>query len=343
MNIWQRSYTRKSSDEYGRGEISRFFLCLSLLFLLSLVLAVLFGSTRTAVTEALREGKDSAAYRIFAFVRMPRALAAVLAGSALAVSGAIIQAVLNNAMAAPNIIGVNAGAGLAVSLLVAVSPAAVSYLPYAAFFGALAACLCIYAIAARTGASRMTITLVGITVSSILTAGINTVKTVFPDSLYNSNAFLVGGISGVSMARLSPACWLIALGLICAWAMAKDTDVLNLGEETAGSLGMNVRAVRFALLLLASVLAGSAVSFAGLLGFVGLLVPHICRRFVGGTHRRLIPACALGGATLVLLCDLAARLLFAPYELPVGIILSLVGGPFFLMLILVQRKTRLYD
>ena len=225
----------------------------------------------------------------------------------------------------------------------AVNPAAVSYLPYAAFFGALAACLCIYAIAARTGASRMTITLVGITISSILTAGINTVKTVFPDSLYNSNAFLVGGISGVSMARLSPACWLIGLGLVCAWLMAKDTDVLNLGEETAGSLGMNVKATRFLLLLLASVLAGSAVSFAGLLGFVGLLAPHICRRFVGGAHRRLIPACALGGATLVLLCDLAARLLFAPYELPVGIILSLVGGPFFLMLILVQRKSRLYD
>ena len=156
------------------------------------------------------------------------------------------------------------------------------------------------------------------------------VKTVFPDSLYNSNAFLVGGISGVSMARLSPACWLIGLGLVCAWLMAKDTDVLNLGEETAGSLGMNVKATRFLLLLLASVLAGSAVSFAGLLGFVGLLAPHICRRFVGG-------------ATLVLLCDLAARLLFAPYELPVGIILSLVGGPFFLILILVQRKSRLYD
>lgn len=111
----------------------------------------------------------------------------------------------------------------------------------------------------------------------------------------------------------------------------------------AGSLGMNVKSMRFLLLLLASVLAGSAVSFAGLLGFVGLLVPHICRRFVGSYHRRLIPACALGGASLVLLCDLAARLLFAPYELPVGIILSLVGGPFFLALILVQRKSKIYD
>lgn len=343
MNIWQRSYTRKSSDEYSAGELSRFFVCLGALLVLSFTLAVLFGSTRTGLMEALTEGKDSAAYRIFAYVRLPRAFAAVLAGSALAVAGAIIQAVLNNAMAAPNIIGVNSGAGLAVSLLVAISPASVTYLPYAAFLGALAACLCIYAIAARTGASRMTITLVGVTISSILTAGINTIKTVAPDSMYNSSAFLIGGISGVSMARLSPACWLIGLGLLCAWALAKDTDVLNLGEETAGSLGMNVKTTRFVLLMLASILAGSAVSFAGLLGFVGLLVPHICRRFVGSSHRRLIPACAMGGAALVLLCDLAARVLFAPYELPVGIILSLVGGPFFLMLILVQRKSKLYD
>ena len=343
MNIWRRSSIRNSSDEYSPGELSRFFVCLCLLFALSFVLAVLFGSTRTGLIEALTSGRDSAAYRIFAFVRLPRVFAAVLAGSALAVSGAMIQAVLNNAMAAPNIIGVNSGAGLAVSLLVAISPSAVSCLPYAAFLGALAACLCIYAIAARTGASRLTITLVGVTISSILTAGINAVKTVFPDSLYNSSAFMVGGISGVSLARLSPACWLIAGGILCAWALAKDIDVLNLGEEMAGSLGMNVTSMRFLLLLLASVLAGSAVSFAGLLGFVGLLVPHICRRFVGSYHRRLIPACALGGASLVLLCDLAARLLFAPYELPVGIILSLVGGPFFLALILVQRKSKIYD
>ena len=255
----------------------------------------------------------------------------------------MIQAVLNNAMAAPNIIGVNAGAGLGVTLLVALAPGAAASLPFAAFFGALAACLCIYAIARRTGASRMTITLVGITISSILTAGINLIKTIFPDSIYNTHGFLVGGISGVSMTKLSPACWLIGLGLLAALLMARDIDVLNLGEDTAASLGMNVKLSRFLLLMLASLLAGSAVSFAGLLGFVGLLGPHIARRFVGSRHRLLLPFSAMGGAVLVLLCDLLGRVLFAPYEIPVGIILSFVGGPFFLTLILLQRKSRVYD
>ena len=116
------------------------------------------------------------------------------------------------------------------------------------------------------------------------------------------------------------------------------TTLLRLGADAAGSLGMHVGRMRFLLLALASVLAGAAVSFAGLLGFVGLLAPHIARRLVGGSHRRLLPVCAVGGATLVLLCDLAARALFAPYEVPVGILLSLVGGPFFLFLLLRSRK-----
>ena len=324
-----------------------FFFLLVCLFVLSFAASILFGSTeaslKQAVSALLRGDTQDAAYRIILYIRLPRACAAVLAGAGLATAGIIIQAVLNNAMAAPNIIGVNSGAGLAASLLIAICPAALELLPFAAFFGALAACLCIYAIASKTGASRMTITLVGISISSILSAGINTVKTVFPDSIYNTNSFMVGGIAGLSFARLNPACWLIPAGIVCAWLLARDIDVLSLGEETAESLGLNVKRLRFLLLVLASVLAGSAVSFAGLLGFVGLLVPHISRRFVGGNHGLLLPAGALGGAVLVLLCDLLGRVLFAPYELPVGIILSFVGGPFFLMLILVQRKTRIYD
>ena len=343
MNTWQKLFSRKSLNR----KTGRAFAILALLLFISFAVSLLLGSTRASALEALRaaiEGQyTNPAYRIMIHVRLPRCCAAVLAGSALAVSGVIIQAVLNNAMAAPNIIGVNAGAGLAVTLLIAIAPGAAASVPFAAFFGALAACLCIYAIARRTGASRMTITLVGITISSILTAGINLVKTIFPDSIYNTHGFLVGGIAGVSMAKLSPACWLIGLGLLAALLLARDIDVLSLGEETAASLGMNVKLSRFVLLMLASLLAGSAVSFAGLLGFVGLLGPHIARRFVGSRHHLLLPFSAMGGAVLVLLCDLLGRVLFAPYEIPVGIILSFVGGPFFLTLILVQRKSRVYD
>lgn len=343
MNTWQKLFSRKSLN----NNTGRAFAILALLLFISFAAALLLGSTRASASEALRAAiggqHNDPAFRIMVHVRLPRCCAAVLAGSALAVAGVIIQAVLNNAMAAPNIIGVNAGAGLGVTLLVAIAPGAVTAVPFAAFFGALAACLCIYAIARRTGASRMTITLVGIAISSILTAGINLVKTIFPDSIYNTHGFLVGGISGVSMARLTPACWLIGLGLLSALLLARDIDVLSLGEETAASLGLNVRLSRFVLLMLASLLAGSAVSFAGLLGFVGLLGPHIARRFVGSRHHLLLPFSAMGGAVLVLLCDLLGRVIFAPYEIPVGIVLSFVGGPFFLTLILVQRKSRIYD
>ena len=343
MSIWQKLFSPRSLNK----KTGRAFFILALLLFVSFTVSLLLGSTRASALEAFRAAAagdvGNPAYRILAHVRLPRCFAAVLAGSALAASGVIIQAVLNNAMAAPNIIGVNAGAGLGVTLLVALAPGAAASLPFAAFFGALAACLCIYAIARRTGASRMTITLVGITISSILTAGINLIKTIFPDSIYNTHGFLVGGISGVSMTKLSPACWLIGLGLLAALLLARDIDVLNLGEDTAASLGMNVRLSRFLLLMLASLLAGSAVSFAGLLGFVGLLGPHIARRFVGSHHRLLLPFSAMGGAVLVLSCDLLGRVLFAPYEIPVGIILSFVGGPFFLTLILLQRKSRVYD
>lgn len=345
MSIWQKSYTQTCLIE-GRGKACR-FAALLLIFIVCFLASLFFGSTRTGVLQAVSAAAagdyDSAAYRIIAHVRLPRTLAAALAGGALAVSGVIIQAVLNNAMASPGIIGVNSGAGLAATLLIALSPAAVSALSWAAFLGALGACLLIYAVAERSGASRLTITLVGVTVSSILTAGINTVKTIFPDSLYNANSFLIGGVAGVSLSKLDPACWLIGAGILCAWLLGRDIDVLNLGAETAAGLGMNVKRTRFVLLLLASLLAGSAVSFAGLLGFVGLLVPHISRRLVGGGHRLLVPFSALGGAALVLLCDVAGRVLFAPYELPVGIILSFVGGPFFLGLILARRRGRVYD
>lgn len=353
MNILQKSSIRSFSDKKADNNSkaaqrpARVFGALLFVFIVCVLLGLMLGSTAAdmgaGLKAALAGERTSAEYRVLMYVRLPRVLGAVLSGAALAAAGVLIQAVLNNAMAAPNIIGVNSGAGLAATLLIALSPASLKLLPLAAFLGALAACLCIYAIALKTGASRLTITLVGISISSILSAGINTVKTLFPDSILNANAFLVGGLSGVSMARLIPAGLMIAPALVLACFFARDVDVLSLGEETAEGLGMNVKLSRFAFLVLASVLAGSAVSFAGLLGFVGLLSPHIARRFVGGRHRYLLPFSAFLGACLVLLCDLLGRLLFAPYELPVGIILSFVGGPFFLTLILGQRRQRSGD
>lgn len=340
MPILQRSSTRNCSDREKRlwptlAVFAGALVC-------SLTAALLFGSAKADPAAALRAALagdfTQVDFRILFYVRLPRVCAGLLAGSALAVSGAVIQAVLQNPMAGPNVIGVNGGAGLAACVLIALFPSALGLLPWAAFLGALAACLLIYLLARVTGAGRVTVALVGVTVSSMLSAGINTVKTLFPDALYNTNTFLVGGLSGVGYDRLQPAWLFILAGLAAAFLLARPLDVLQLGADTAAGLGMNVERARLAALAVASVLAGAAVSFAGLLGFVGLLAPHIARRLVGGRHRRLLPVCALGGATLVLLCDLAARGLFAPYEVPVGILLSFVGGPFFLVLLLAGRR-----
>ncbi len=338
MNTLPNSSGRKSS---ANPKIW-LFLSLSLGCVGLFVLSLLFGSTEMSLLHAIcaiLDGNVSDAdYRILLYIRLPRAIASLAAGSALAVSGALIQAVLQNPMAAPNIIGVNSGAGLAATLTIAVFPSALSFLPLSAFFGALAACLLIYAISAKTSASKLTITLVGIAVGSVLNAGINTVKVIFPDSVYDTDIFMIGGFSGVTYEKLLPACVVIAAALIVSFCMAKNIDILGLGGKTAQSLGMNVALVRFLLLVLASALAGAAVSFAGLLGFVGLLVPHIMRKFVGNRHRELLFASALCGGCLVLLCDLLSRVIFAPYELPVGILLSLVGGCFFICLVLFGKR-----
>lgn len=276
--------------------------------------------------------------RIVLYVRLPRLLATLLAGSALAVSGAIIQAVLGNPLAAPNIIGVNAGAGLFTVICIAAVPTAAKFLPLAAFLGALAAVSLVYGIAKKTGASRMTIILAGVGVSSLLNAMIDAITTLNPNALAGISAFKAGGAAGVTLSALFPAWIFIAVGLGAAVFLGHDLDVLSLGENTARSLGMNVGALRLVFLATAALLAGAAVSFAGLIGFVGLVVPHIARKIAGTSENTaVIPICVLTGGAFLTLCDTLARTLFAPYELPLGIVVSFVGVPFFIWLLMRKK------
>ncbi len=270
-------------------------------------------------------------------VRMPRVLAALLAGAALAVAGALIQAALDNPLASPNVIGVNSGAGLAVLLAASLAPGVLWLSPLAAFGGALVSALVIFLLSLGPGVSRLTVVLAGIAITTVFGAGMNTILIVDPDAYIGSSNFLVGGLSGVLMGDLGWPAVYIALGLAVACAGATKLNILGLGDEAAHSLGLNVRAVRLAMLAAAAVLAGAAVSFAGLLGFVGLIVPHMVRFFTGHDNRWIIPVSAVVGAAFVVGCDLLARVLFAPYELPVGILMAFLGGPFFIYLILRNR------
>lgn len=280
--------------------------------LLSLCLGAAAVSPREILSVLSGGGKGTTAASILLYVRLPRTLGCLLAGAALAVSGAVIQTVLANPLAAPNIIGVNSGAGLGVALCCAVLPTAAAAVPFAAFLGAFAGVMLVLLISEKAGASRMTLVLAGVAISGMFGAGIDAVLTVFPDSLIGYSDFRIGGLANLSMGKVAPAAWVILLCLGAALALANEMDVLAL--------------------------AGAAVSFAGLLGFVGLVAPHMVRRLVGGESRRLLAGCALGGAALLTVCDVAARTLFAPYELPVGVVLSLAGGPFFLWLLF--RKGR---
>ena len=270
--------------------------------------------------------------------RLPRTCGCLLAGSALATAGAVIQSVLDNPLAAPNVIGVNAGAGFAVTLCCAAAPMTAFLVPVAAFLGALAGVLLVLILSERAGAARMTLVLAGVAISAIFNAGIDAVITFVPDALIGYSDFRIGGLENLSMNRIVPAACGILPALLLVFLLAGDLDLLRLGTETARSLGLPVRSRRLILLALAAALAGAAVSIAGLLGFVGLLVPHSIRRLVGEESSLvLLGASALGGAAFLTLCDLVSRLIFAPYRLPVGVVLALLGGPFFLRLLLGKR------
>ncbi len=335
MKSWRKSYTK------SKKRPALLILALGTSVLLSSLLSLAFGAVSIPLTEVLAvflgHGGETQG-RIILLARLPRLCGCLLAGAALASSGVIIQAVLSNPLAAPNVIGVNAGAGLAVALCCAVLPGAVAFTPFAAFLGALAGVLLVLFLSEKAGASRITLVLAGVAMSSIFSAGIDAVVTFFPDALAGYSDFRIGGVKNLSMARLAPAFWVILIALAAALSLSNELDLLLLGSETAQSLGLPAKRLRLLLLALAAALAGAAVSFAGLLGFVGLLVPHIMRRLVGEQSFPLLLSSALGGAALLTLCDLLSRLLFAPFELPLGVVLSLTGGPFFLWLLLRQRK-----
>lgn len=321
-------------------KIKLYFLGAVILLLLTFILSGCLGSASMSFEElknAILGGTETAYGRIFWYARFPRTIACMLSGAALAVSGAMIQGVLTNKLASPGIIGVNAGAGLAVTICCAMGVFSGWVIAGAAFGGAIAAVLLVAFTAQKIGASRTTVILGGVAVNSCLNAASEALSILIPEAALQAADFRVGGFSAVVYERLLPAGILILLGLMLTMTLTNELDVISLGEDTAQGLGMPVKKMRTLFLGLAALLAGAAVSFSGLLGFVGLIVPHVSRKLIGNENGKLIPFCALCGASFVTLCDLMARTLFSPYEIPVGILMSFIGGPFFLFL-LMNRK-----
>lgn len=310
----------------------------------SAVLAVLAGAVAVApadVLAALFGGDEGPTTTIVRDLRLPRVIAAALVGGALGVAGALLQALLRNPLADPYVTGTSAGAALgAVAAIAAGGPPALA--PAAAFAGALVAVAGVWRLARLGGRTTvLTVLLAGVVTSSFAGAAITLLLVASDRLTLRLRAvldILIGGVTTRGPAELAVAAIAVAIGTLWALALARRLDAYAFGEDTAATLGVDTERTTAAVLLATALLTGAAVALAGLVGFIGLIVPHALRPLVGARNAVLVPACFLGGATALVLADLGARTLLAPAELPVGVITGLVGAPFFLLLL--GRVTR---
>jgi iron complex transport system permease protein len=279
-------------------------------------------------------------------VRLPRVVGAALVGSALSTAGVLFQGLLRNPMADPYIIGTSAGAALGATLAMAL-PFQLAFfsfglVPVAAFVGAVATVFLVYNMARVDGRTPIvSMLLAGVVVSSLMSAVMALLITMsdrLQINLHSVYNFLMGHISVTGWQQVAVIAPLVIGGIIAARFFAFHLNAFALGEEGAGYLGIAVERDKVLVLALGSLLTAAAVSISGLVGFVGLIVPHAMRLLIGPDHRRLLPASALGGAILVVVADLAARTMLAPAEVPVGVITAIVGAPFFIYLLRRNRK-----
>lgn len=309
---------------------------LLILLVILVILNITIGSTNVSIIDFFKNinNTESVEYTIVRYLRMPRILACILVGAALSVAGLLLQTMMNNSLAAPGIIGINAGAGLAVVVSSLVIDATVFEISIFTFIGAFAASLLIYFLGAVTGASRNKLILAGVAISRLFTAISDAICFFVPDALSNKAIFQLGAFSSITTSKLLFSSIVIIIGIIGTLILSRYLNILVLGDEVAQSLGLNVKLIRFLLLVVVSILCAGSVSLVGLLSFLGLIVPHIVRKLIGiEDHERLVKITLVFGADLTLLCDLLSRTLFAPYEIPVGIIMALIGVPFFIYLL----------
>ena len=272
-------------------------------------------------------------------LRIPRALLGCLVGANLAVAGVLLQGIMRNPLAAPTTVGVSAGAGLAATAVLILTPGLPTFLPLLAFAGGMAASVFVYLLSWQPtlGTSPVRMILAGVAVTSMLGAFTTGLMTVFSDRVQPVVLWMAGNLVGRSWGHLDLVWPYSLLGLAGAVLLVRQLNVMQLGDDAAQGLGVHTERVRFIAMGLASLLAASAVSVAGLVAFVGLMVPHVMRLLGGHNHAYLIPSSAIGGAALLVWADLVARIAVSPLEMPVGIVTALLGGPFFVFLL---YKTR---
>jgi iron complex transport system permease protein len=330
-----------------RRRIAVVVLAFSALTLLVLVLVPTVGSTPISLAKVFDRSlawEANVDAQIFFVARLPRVLAGALVGATLAASGVVLQALLRNPLATPFTLGVSAGASLgamiAVVLKLELSVLGITSVPLASFAGSLVATAIVYWLAAsqRRGLSTNVLLLAGVTLNSFFSALILFVQYLadFAEAL-RAIRWMMGGLDVAGYVPIVAALPFIIIAFAVFLMMMRTLNVLSAGAEAAAARGVEIVKAQRMAFLSASLATGAAVSLGGPIGFIGIVVPHLVRLLVGADHRIVLPASALFGASFLVLCDLAARMMMSPLEIPVGVVTALIGGPFFLWL-LVKRS-----
>lgn len=328
------------STDGGRLLVSTTLLCLLVLASMSAIALGTVTMAPSTIISAIFAFDGSRDHLLVTTVRLPRVIAALLAGSALAVSGAIMQAVTSNPLASPGLLGINAGAAFAVVSVMTLFGAGIGDIyVWFAFLGAAIAAIVVYALGAlgAVGHSPLGLVLAGAIVATFLTS-LTTAVLIFDQSTLDAvRLWTAGSVTGRTMAQARTVAPYILAGLVAAHLLGRHLTTLSLGADASRALGQNPLVWRSASVAIVILLAGGAVALAGPIGFVGLVVPHVVRLIVGVDYRWVVPFSAVGGALLVVVADMAGRLVFASQSFPVGVTVALVGAPFFLYL----ARTRL--
>ncbi len=319
-----------------RGDL--FLLAAPPVLLLAAAAGLLFGPMRLTPGELFGE------YRHILEMRLLRVLLAMAVGASLAVAGVLFQAILRNPLADPYVLGASSGAGLGAGLAIVVGLGAGLFgawtVPLSAFAGAVLSVALVYRLSLTGGRiPRMTLLLAGVVVGYLLGGALLfMVSTLGATRLHDVMWWLLGSLAAREPGLVTAAWWFAAAGTVVAWLLWRDLDLLALGEEQAAHLGLSPERAKRVFFLVGSGLTGAAVAASGMIGFVGLVVPHLVRLIIGPGHRRLVPCAALTGAIFLVLVELVSRTALPGHEIPVGVVTAFVGGPFFLWLLRRQRK-----
>jgi iron complex transport system permease protein len=334
-------HTKRTPVTRRRDRRPLILLAVLLLLLVVMVAGIMIGSVRVSIGDiwAALTGEHTGGGRFIVWnLRLPRVLLAALVGMNLAIAGSILQSVTRNPLADPQLLGLSAGGALLAVLALRVAPAAaIGSLPPIAFVGSLAGALIVYLLAWRGGVSPARFILAGVAVGALFAAFTTGILLTSSLTVQAIMSWLAGGFYARSWPHVQTILPYSLLGIAGAMLLARRLDVLALGDEPASVLGVPVQRMRALLTGLAAVVTGSAVAVAGLIGFVGLIVPHAARMLVGSGHRYAIPVAALLGGALLVGSDLIARTVVAPRELPVGVVTAAIGAPAFLYLL--RRRT----